>query len=145
MTKSAGSNVDADEGWSLPAWTYSDPAFFAAEVERVFRPSWQVVCHESDVANAGDYHTIDYIGESVVVVRGHDSRLRAFTNVCRHRGSRLLDTASGCAKTLVCPYHAWTYNLDGSCSTPRRAARRRLSAPITPGPTISTAPCAAFR
>jgi phenylpropionate dioxygenase-like ring-hydroxylating dioxygenase large terminal subunit len=107
-------NVDADEGWSLPAWTYSDPEFFAAEIDRVFRPSWQVVCHESDVPEPGNYHTLDYIGESVVVIRGHDRVLRAFTNVCRHRGSRILDGASGCAKTLVCPYHAWTYNLDGS-------------------------------
>ena len=115
MMRRPGANVaDADEGWSLPAWTYSDPEFFAAEMERVIRPSWQVVCHESDVPNAGDYHTLDYLRESVVVIRGHDASLRAFTNVCRHRGSRLLDGASGCAKTLVCPYHAWTYNLDGS-------------------------------
>jgi len=114
MMRKPGANIaDPDAGWSLPAWTYSDPAFFAAEMERVIRPSWQVVCHESDVPNAGDYHTLDYLRESVVVIRGHDGRLRAFTNVCRHRGSRLLDGASGCAKTLVCPYHAWTYNLDG--------------------------------
>ena len=114
MTRASSSNIDADEGWSLPAWTYSDPEFFALEIDRVFRPSWQVVCHESDVANAGDYHTLDYIGESVVVIRGHDAVLRAFANVCRHRGSRLLDGASGCAKIIVCPYHAWTYNLDGT-------------------------------
>jgi carnitine monooxygenase subunit len=107
-------NADPDAGLSLPAWTYSDPEFFAVEMERVIRTSWQIVCHQSDVANAGDWHTLDYAGESVVVVRGHDSKLRAFANVCRHRGSRLLDGASGCAKTLVCPYHAWTYNLDGS-------------------------------
>jgi phenylpropionate dioxygenase-like ring-hydroxylating dioxygenase large terminal subunit len=113
MMRRPGANVaDADEGWSLPAWTYSDPEFFAAEMERVIRPSWQVVCHESDVPNAGDYHTLDYLRESIVVIRGHDRVCRAFTNVCRHRGSRLLDGASGCAKTLVCPYHAWTYKLD---------------------------------
>ena len=114
MSKGVPTNVDADEGWSLPAWTYADPDFFAAEMERVIRPSWQVVCHESDVAQSGDWHTLDYAGESIVVIRGSDARLRAFTNVCRHRGSRLLDGASGCARMLVCPYHAWTYNLDGS-------------------------------
>ncbi|HEX4080033.1 MAG TPA: aromatic ring-hydroxylating dioxygenase subunit alpha [Rhizomicrobium sp.] len=105
---------DRDDGFGLPAWTYSDPEFFAAEMERVIRPSWQIVCHESDVARAGDWHALDYLGESVVVLRGGDMELRAFTNVCRHRGSRLLDGASGCASLIVCPYHAWTYNLDGS-------------------------------
>jgi phenylpropionate dioxygenase-like ring-hydroxylating dioxygenase large terminal subunit len=104
---------DPDEGWSLPAWTYSDPEFFEAEVARVIRPSWQVVCHESDLPNPGDFHTIDYVGESVVVVRARDGRINGFTNVCRHRGARLLDGPSGCAKKIVCPYHAWTYDLDG--------------------------------
>ena len=106
-------NVDPDAGWSLPAWTYSDPEFFDAEVARVIRPSWQVVCHVSDIPDMGDFHTLDYAGESVVVVRGRDGALNAFTNVCRHRGARLLDGPSGCAKKLVCPYHAWTYDLDG--------------------------------
>ena len=104
---------DPDAGWSLPAWTYADPEFFEAEVARVIRPSWQVVCHVSDVPGHGDFHTLDYIGESVVVVRGRDGALNAFANVCRHRGARLLDGPSGCAKKLVCPYHAWTYDLDG--------------------------------
>ena len=104
---------DPDAGWSLPAWTYSDPEFFEAEVARVIRPSWQVVCHVSDVAEPGDFHTLDYVGESVVVVRDREGSLNAFTNVCRHRGARLLDGPSGCAKKLVCPYHAWTYDLDG--------------------------------
>ncbi|OGS52839.1 MAG: 2Fe-2S ferredoxin [Erythrobacter sp. RIFCSPHIGHO2_12_FULL_63_10] len=107
---------DALAGWSLPAWTYRDPEFFALELERVFRPSWQVVCHESDVPAAGDWHTLDYCGESVIVVRGTDTHLRAFTNVCRHRGSRIVDGSQGCAKKLVCPYHAWTYELDGRLS-----------------------------
>ncbi len=107
---------DADplDGWSLPSWTYRDAEFHQVEVDRVFRPSWQVMCHTSDVPAAGDWHTLDYCGESVIVVRGQDSVLRAFTNVCRHRGSRLVDGASGCAKKLVCPYHAWTYDLDGA-------------------------------
>lgn len=101
------------DGWSLPAWTYNDPEFAALEIDRIFRPGWQVVCHVSDVPNSGDWHSLDYVGESVIVVRGQDQILRAFTNVCRHRGSRLVDGASGCAKKLVCPYHAWTYDLDG--------------------------------
>jgi len=107
-------NSDPDADWSLPAWTYSDPEFFSVEMQRVMRPSWQVVCHISDVPATGDYHTLEYLGESVVVIRGQDGELRAFTNVCRHRGARLLDGPSGCAKKLVCPYHAWTYDLDGA-------------------------------
>lgn len=106
-------DIDPLEGWSLPSWTYHDAEFYHVELDRVFRPSWQVVCHVSDIPKAGDWHTLDYCGESVIVVRGADDVLRAFTNVCRHRGSRLVDGASGCAKKLVCPYHAWTYDLDG--------------------------------
>ena len=107
---------DPLDGRSLPAWTYRDPEFFALERERVFASSWQIVCHVSDVANPGDWHTLEYLGESVIVVRGSDDKLRAFTNVCRHRGSRLVDGSSGCAHKLVCPYHAWTYDLDGALS-----------------------------
>jgi carnitine monooxygenase subunit len=112
-SSASGTDHDPLDGWSLPAWTYSDPEFARVERDRVFRPSWQIVCHVSDIPGPGDWHSLDYIGESVIVVRGQDGVLRAFTNVCRHRGSRLVDGASGCAKKLVCPYHAWTYDLDG--------------------------------
>ncbi len=107
---------DPDADWSLPGWLYTDPEYFAVETERVIRPSWQIVCHQNDVANPGDFHTLDYIGESVVVVRGDDGVLRAFANVCRHRAMRLVEGPSGCAKKLVCPYHAWTYETDGRLS-----------------------------
>lgn len=110
---SPANDADSLDGWSLPAWTYRDPEFYELEKERIFRPSWQVVCHTSDIPEAGDWHTLDYIGESVIVTRGNDQELRAFTNVCRHRGSRLVDGSTGCSKKLVCPYHAWTYALDG--------------------------------
>ncbi|KPF73485.1 2Fe-2S ferredoxin [alpha proteobacterium AAP81b] len=98
---------------SLPAWTYRDAEFFEAEKAAVLRGAWQIVCHLSDLAAPGDWHTLDYLGESILVVRGDDGVVRAFTNVCRHRGSRLVDGARGCAKRLVCPYHAWTYDLAG--------------------------------
>lgn len=108
--------VDPLDDWGLPAWTYYDADFYAAEKERIFRPSWQVVCHDSDIPNVGDWFTLDYIGESVLLIRGDDGVVRAFTNVCRHRGSRLVDGAQGCAKKLVCPYHAWVYEKDGRLS-----------------------------
>jgi phenylpropionate dioxygenase-like ring-hydroxylating dioxygenase large terminal subunit len=98
---------------SLPGWIYRDAEFFEVEMERLIRPSWQVVCHASDIQAAGDWRTLDYLGESVLVVRGEDGAARAFANVCRHRGSRVVSGGAGCAKRLTCPYHAWTYALDG--------------------------------
>jgi phenylpropionate dioxygenase-like ring-hydroxylating dioxygenase large terminal subunit len=82
-------------------------------MERVIRPSWQVVCHASEIAAPGEWQSIDYLGESILVVRGDDAAARAFSNVCRHRASRIVSGTSGCAKRLTCPYHAWTYALDG--------------------------------
>lgn len=105
--------ADPDAGWSLPAWLYRDPEWFAVERARLLRPAWQIVCHASELTNPGDWRTLAYLDESILVVRGEDGAVRAFTNVCRHRGSRLVDGAAGCAKKLVCPYHAWTYELDG--------------------------------
>ena len=102
------------EDLGLPGWIYSDPDFFEAERRAVFRKAWQIVCHESDIAAAGDYQTLDYLGEMIVVVRGDDGQARAFHNVCRHRASRLLDGAQGnCGARINCPYHAWSYGLDG--------------------------------
>ncbi|MEO5492591.1 MAG: aromatic ring-hydroxylating dioxygenase subunit alpha [Sphingomonas sp.] len=106
-------DTDPDADWSLPGWLYTDTEYFGVEMDRVIRPSWQILCHESQVADPGDFHTIDYLGESVIVVRGEDGQVRAFANVCRHRAMRLVEGPGGCAKKLVCPYHAWTYATDG--------------------------------
>ena len=104
---------DPDADWSLPGWIYTDPEFLEVETARILRPSWQIVCHDSDLDQPGDWRTLDYLGESVVVVRGADGDLRAFHNTCRHRAMRIVEGASGCARKLVCPYHAWAYDLDG--------------------------------
>jgi carnitine monooxygenase subunit len=98
---------------SLPGWLYHDPEYFEVEMARLIRPAWQIVCHESDIPNPGDWRTLDYLGESVIVIRGEDAAVRAFANVCRHRGARLVDGTAGCARRLTCPYHAWTYAADG--------------------------------
>jgi phenylpropionate dioxygenase-like ring-hydroxylating dioxygenase large terminal subunit len=106
----------------LPGWIYHDPEFFAVEMERVIRPSWQIVCHASDIPGTGDWRTLDLLGESVVVIRGGDGEIRAFHNLCRHRGSRIAAGAEGCTRRLTCPYHAWTYGLDGALiGVPNRA------------------------
>ena len=70
---------------SLPAWLYTDPAFFALERERLFRQAWQVVCHVNDIPRVGDYQAFDFLDERVVSLRGEDGAVRSFHNVCRHR------------------------------------------------------------
>ncbi|HZO47307.1 MAG TPA: aromatic ring-hydroxylating dioxygenase subunit alpha [Xanthobacteraceae bacterium] len=111
----AAANADPDEFLSLPGWLYHDAEFFAHEAERVFRPSWQVVCHVNDIPQPGDYHTFDFLNEAIVVIRGDDGVVRAFHNVCRHRASRLVDGPSGhCNVRLTCRYHAWSYDLRGN-------------------------------
>lgn len=104
-----------EDAHSLPAWIYHDPGFFELEKKTIFRSSWQLVCHLSDIPNPGDFHTLDFLDEPVVVIRGEDGQPRSFFNVCRHRASRLLDGARGqCTRgRITCPYHAWTYALDG--------------------------------
>lgn len=103
-----------DEDFSLPGWIYKDADFLEAERERIFSPSWQIVCHLNDIPKVGDYHTLDFLGEPIVVIRGSRLAVKAFYNVCRHRGSRLLDGTSGnCPGRIVCPYHAWAYDLGG--------------------------------
>jgi len=104
---------DPLEDMSLPGWLYYDPEFFEAEKRAFLRAAPQVVCHESEIAEPGEWRTLEYLGESVVVIRGDDGHVRAFSNVCRHRGSRLVDGEGGCAKVLTCPYHAWSYSRDG--------------------------------
>lgn len=104
---------DPDAGHTLPGWLYHDAEWLGAESAALLRPSWQIVCHQNDIPNAGDWQTLEFLNESIIVLRGEDGAVRAFTNVCRHRGSRLLDGTHGCARKLVCPYHAWTYALDG--------------------------------
>jgi len=110
---SAHAAADLD-GFSLPGWIYRDADFLEAEKEQVFATSWQIVCHLNDIPNPGDYHTLDFLGEPMVAVRGPEGGVKAFFNVCRHRAARLVDGGSGhCPGRIVCPYHAWTYDLDG--------------------------------
>ena len=99
---------------SLPAWIYRDAEFFEREQQAIFRSAWQLVCHLSDIPRPGDFHTLELLGEPLVVLRAEDGTVRAYHNVCRHRAARLLDGPSGhCGRRITCPYHAWTYGLDG--------------------------------
>jgi phenylpropionate dioxygenase-like ring-hydroxylating dioxygenase large terminal subunit len=98
---------------ALPAWVYSHPSLAALEIERVLMPSWQIVCHVNSIPRPGDYETFDLGPESVFVLRDKDGSIKAFHNVCRHRGARLLDGSGTCAATITCPYHGWSYRQDG--------------------------------
>ena len=106
------------EDFSLPAWAYTDTEFLALERERVFRPSWQVICHLSEIPKPGDYQCFDFIGEMLFALRGNDGAVRVFHNVCRHRAARLLDGPRGhCTRRIICPYHAWSYDLEGKLAS----------------------------
>src|SRR5437867_1215004 len=91
---------------------YTSPEFLEREKARVFRKTWLAVARESDVPRDGDCLTIDELGESLVIVRGTDHAVRTFRNTCRHRGTRLVSGRCH-ASQITCPYHGWTYGLDG--------------------------------
>jgi phenylpropionate dioxygenase-like ring-hydroxylating dioxygenase large terminal subunit len=101
--------------FTLPARYYTDPEIYQAERKAIFFKSWWCAGHKSQLPEAGSYLTTRIIDQSVVVTRDQDGTLRAFYNVCQHRGHELV-SGSGTAKTrvLTCPYHAWAFNLDGS-------------------------------
>jgi len=103
-----------DQGYTLPAAWYTDPARFQLEGERIFRRAWQYVGLAEDLARPGDFLTTTIGDASLVIARDEAGGLRAFANVCRHRGSQLVRDERGNRRTLQCLYHAWTYNLDGS-------------------------------
>ena len=100
---------------TLPGRSYTAPQAFAAEQERIFEAQWIAAGRAADLAAPGSFRTASVGRESVLLLRGQDGALRAFLNVCRHRGARLCTATSGQVKRAVqCPYHAWTYRLDGS-------------------------------
>ncbi|GLU31888.1 aromatic ring-hydroxylating dioxygenase subunit alpha [Trinickia caryophylli] len=100
-------------GYSLDAPFYLSEAIFALDIDAIFRKHWIQVAVEPDVPEPGDYVTVEIAGESVLIVRDDDMSVRAFHNVCRHRGARLCNEDKGTVGNIVCPYHSWTYNLGG--------------------------------
>ena len=108
-----------EEAHTIPWDWYSDPAVLRLEQERIFRQTWQYAGHTGELTDPGSFVATRAGDVPIVLVRDGDNALRAFVNVCRHRGYLLCDGA-GRRETLQCPYHAWTYELDGSL---RRAPR----------------------
>ena len=97
---------------SLEARYYTDPQVFEIETNGVLAKTWQFACHTSEIENPGDYFAFELAGEPLVCVRGQDGEIRTFYNVCQHRAHQLV-SGTGNARVLVCPYHAWTYELTG--------------------------------
>ena len=109
----ANRSTDAgDELWREPVENYRSQQRFQAEMERVLRRSYAAFCPSAALAEPGSFIARDAAGIPIVAVRGRDGVVRAFHNVCRHRGMRIA-ADSGCANAFVCPYHGWTYELDG--------------------------------
>src|SRR5213080_2077481 len=99
---------------TLPQRYFVSPAVFAEEQEKVFSKQWVLIGHQSQIAKSGDYFTAEIAGESLIVVRDKRGEIHGFYNVCRHRGSRLIENRDGqLSPAMQCPYHAWTYGLDG--------------------------------
>lgn len=101
-------------GWSLPGAFYSDDAIYRADLERIWRQGWLFAGHTCEIPKSGDYFTLQVDADPVIVIRGEEGTIRGFHNVCRHRGSLICTEPAGHSTRLVCPYHQWTYGLDGN-------------------------------
>jgi phenylpropionate dioxygenase-like ring-hydroxylating dioxygenase large terminal subunit len=100
------------EAETMPAWCYTSPEFYRREVERIWKKAWNFIGSVDQIPNPGDYFTVTFVGIPVIVLRDGEGELRAFANSCRHRGSELLEGSGNC-KLISCPYHSWTYELNG--------------------------------
>src|SRR5437588_1896674 len=116
---------DLELGWTLPAEWYTSPEILALEKRQIFGRMWQYAGPASKVAQPGDFVTYRAGDVPLVVARGEDGELRAFANVCRHRGSEVVLEGSGNRKTLQCHYHGWTYDLAGRLRAAPRFATER--------------------
>jgi len=120
-------DLPLEEGWTPPASWYTAPAFDKLERTAVFRKTWQLACRSDQVRNPGDFVAGLSFGLAWVIARGPDGVLRAMANVCRHKATQVCEGA-GNLPHLTCPYHGWTYKLDGSLRTaPRVAGIRNLA------------------
>ncbi|WP_433869197.1 aromatic ring-hydroxylating oxygenase subunit alpha [Saccharopolyspora sp. CA-218241] len=99
---------------TLAGHYYTDPAIFRAEQERIFEAGWFCAVHSADLTRPGQFETVQIGRESVLVTRARSGEIKAYLNVCRHRGARLCTEDKGeVRRSFQCPYHAWTYSLDG--------------------------------
>ena len=117
-------SIETSADWDrsgLPAWTYGSRDLTEIEKDVLFRRHWQLACHQSDVPEPGDFQCLDMVGERAVILRGKDGVIRAFHNLCRHRGSRVVAEDRGhCKHVITCPFHGWSYDFEGTLRSPFR-------------------------
>lgn len=106
-------------GFSLDQRFYTDPLVYDLEIERVIARNWIMAGHQSELPEPGDFKVFKLANESAIVVRGSDGELKAFANVCRHRGSLVCLESHGHADEFTCPYHGWMYDIDGNLTAAR--------------------------
>jgi len=109
-----------DPAYGLPGEFYRDPGIHALELELIFYKEWLFAAHTAELADTGSYLTVQVGDFPILLTRDRDSTIHAFVNSCRHRGARVCHEAHGVAPRLVCPYHQWTYELDGRLCAARQ-------------------------
>lgn len=109
-------NRPIDEAYGLPGETYTDPAYYKLEQEKIFRRTWVCAGHISDIPEKGDLTAITVGGAPVLLVHDRDGEVRAFHNICRHKGNVLVEGERRNQRSIVCGYHCWTYKLNGALS-----------------------------
>lgn len=114
--------ADPSRSFSLPGWAYTDPEILELEKREIFYKTWQYAGGVDALAKPGDYVTAELIDQSIIIIRGEDGALNGFHNVCQHRGHQLLK-GCGQVRAISCPYHAWTYRLDGALRNARGAEK----------------------
>lgn len=112
-------NGAAHKSFTLPSRYYHDPQIFSKELAKIFHRAWLYVGHVSDLPEIGSYLTAELAGQPILIVRSAEDEVRAFYNVCQHRGHTLLSGRGQIKNRIVCPYHAWCYSLDGALATAR--------------------------
>ena len=107
-------DLPLEDAFTPPGWIYWDPETYSREQSRIFGRDWLCAGHQSRLANPGDYFLVNCGRESVILAADQNGTAHAFYNVCRHRGTRIVNDRSGSCRAFKCPYHAWAYALDGS-------------------------------
>ena len=115
--KYAAVRLPLHQASNLPSWCYTSPEWHERELDTIFRgpnAEWLCVGRADQIPNPGDFYTIQLVGQPLIVVRDNQNQVRVHSAICRHRGALIAEGEAGHCRTFVCPYHSWTYDLDGS-------------------------------
>lgn len=107
-------NLHRQPGYTLARPFYHDQTVYQTELDSIWRKQWLFAGHTCQIPNPGDYFIYSLDTDSIIIARQEDGSVAAFHNICRHRGSQIIDDPQGHVRSFMCPYHQWTYRLDGS-------------------------------